>query len=159
MLNLHQIKPVWFYLVHSLSLCVNYLRSLWVQIIMIMSLYFFISYIWSRISVRPHHRRGHDRHVGDLGRPANRRRQDPNAGTNITKLFFAKNDGSLYSKARFWCMMWGVWLSLHHHLHPVGWGENPWGLVNPVKAIRVGVGGYKKGCTTMLNGHCFKLIK
>ena len=25
-------------------------------------------------------------------------------------------------------------------LHAVGWGEGPWALVTPVKAIRVGVG-------------------
>ena len=29
-------------------------------------------------------------------------------------------------------------------LHAVGWGEGPWALVTPVKAIRVGVGLYKK---------------
>ena len=26
----------------------------------------------------------------------------------------------------------------------VGWGNGPWALVTPVKAIKVGVGGYKK---------------
>ena len=26
------------------------------------------------------------------------------------------------------------------NLHAVGWGEGPWALVTPVKAIRVGVG-------------------
>ena len=34
-----------------------------------------------------------------------------------------------------------VWLAAGD-LHAIGWGEGPWALVTPVKAIRVGVGVY-----------------
>ena len=56
-------------------------------------------------------------------------------------------------------MLW-AWLlpvavvKLHDgHLHAVDWGEGPWAFVTPVKAIRVGVGLFKK------NIECFSGIQ